>query len=102
MTPDEMQAVVDAVDAVMGRRMEEVYGELELVKQQVGEALEQFRATAEVLHSNDLAVMAQLARVEGDGAREVVEIANDRWRRFVMGECERMGLKVVVPKGGAT
>lgn len=98
MTNDEMQAVIEAVNEVMGRRMEEVYGEIEALKQAVQDAVQGITATAQVLHDNDTALMAKLMQNEGSVAGEVVERAADAWRDFVVAEGKKLGLRLVVAK----
>lgn len=98
MTPEEVQAVADVVEIAIGRRMEEVYGELEAVKEQVREAIEHVRATAEVLHDNDTALMAHLQAGSGGEAAGLVIQVSESWERFLKSEMARLGWKVQVPK----
>lgn len=104
MTGDEIEAIADVVqqtvDRIIAQRMEEVYGNIETMRQEVRDAVEQIRDTAQVLHDNDVTVMAELARVRGDGGREYVEQVAESWRRFVVHEAEQLGFRVMVPKGG--
>lgn len=106
MTPDEFQQVVDALDVAIGRRMEEVYATIEELRGEVArlqtstaDAVEQFVATAQVLHDNDTAIMGEMSRVKGEEPTQFTEQVAGAWRRFVMAEAKELGLRVVVPKG---
>lgn len=98
MTPDDLAQVADAVDRVIGQRMEQVYGTIEELRQEVADAVTAFNQTANVLNENDIAVMAQMAKAEGDEVAGFMERANDSWRRFIIGEAKQLGIKIMVDK----
>lgn len=98
MTPDEIAQVADAVEEIVGRRMEEVYAVVEDLRQQVADAVQSVNATAQVLHDNDTALMARLMKDEGSAPAEFIETAAEGWRRFVEGEAKRLGVKIMVAK----
>lgn len=98
MTPDEMQAVVAAVEEVMARRLEEVFGTIEGLRQDVADAISQVQATAQVLVDNDSAIMGQMMVARADEVAGLVGAVSDAWQRFVRAEAEVLGWRVVVPK----
>lgn len=101
LTPDDLEVIASAVDEVLGRRLEQVYADLEGLQEQLGEAVSGFNATAQVLHDNDTVVMAEMARVRGDGAGEYATNVVESWRRFIVHEAEELGMRVLpamVPK----
>lgn len=99
MTPDEITQIADAVEEIVGRRMEEVYATIEELRQGVADAVVSVNATAQVLHDNDTAIMARLMQDEGSAPAEFIETAAEGWRRFVVGEAKRLGVKIMVAKG---
>lgn len=98
MTSDEMRAVVAAVEEVMARRLEEVYGTIEGLRQDVADAVQQVRDTAQVLVDNDTALMGQVMARDGDEVAGFVARVGDSWARFIRAEAEVLGWRVVVPK----
>lgn len=95
MTPDEVQVIANLI----GERMEQVYGEIEVLKGAVREAVEMLQQTAQVLHDNDVAIMGQLSIARGDQVAKFVGGVSDSWERFIKVEAEALGLKIMVPKG---
>lgn len=98
MTPEDIvEALVPVIERAIARRMEEVFGVIE-------ELREQFHATIGVMDGNDQAIIAALQEVrgavtgEGGQVGEVMKLAAESWERFVKGEAEKLGMKVVVPK----
>lgn len=93
-----LKDISPALKEVIGERMEEVYAVIEDLRQDVATAVEQVRDTAQVLHDNDVALMARLQQAEGDPVAGFAARVNESWERFIRGECEQMGWRIVVPK----
>ena len=98
MDQSEVTEVVDAlvpvIEGAIARRMEEVYGVLE-------ELREQFQATVAVLDGNDHAIITEVQRLRGSGGEQVAETitkAAEAWERFVVTEARHIGLQVIRPK----
>jgi hypothetical protein len=84
MTPDEVQTIVEVIDTAIRTRMEEVYGELEALKQQVRDAT---HAIGETLLTNDETMVTQMTA-----------LADGSWRRFIETEARALGLRIVKEK----
>lgn len=98
MTPEQVvDALVPVIERAIGRRMEEVYGTLEQLR-------EEFQQTINVMDGNDQAIVAALqeirGKISGEGYQvaEVLAKAGESWERFVRAEAEKLGLKVITPK----
>ena len=98
MDQTEVTEVVDAlipvIEGAIARRMEEVYGVLE-------ELREQFQATVTVLDGNDHIIIAEVQRLRESGGEQVAETvakAAEAWERFVVAEAKHIGLQVIRPK----
>lgn len=96
----DIEQVVEAIEGVLASRMEEVYGNIEALRQEVAEAVIGIRDTAQVLHDNDIAIMARFAETQGSVPAEFTRAAAGAWERFVRQEAEQLGWRVIVPKGG--
>lgn len=86
MTPEQ---IVEAVAPIVERAVDQLRAEMQ--------------ATVEVLAGNDDALVAEIQRLRGSGGEQVAEVltkAGEAWERFVRAEAEKLGLKVIVPKGG--
>lgn len=98
MTPEQIvEVLVPVIEGAIARRMEEVYGTLEVLR-------EEFQQTINVMDGNDHAIIAAVQElrgvVTGEGyiVEEVVKRAAESWERFVRSEAEKLGLKMLVPK----
>lgn len=93
-----MNILVPVIERAMERRDVGVYAAIDQLRGEV-------QATIEVMDGNDQAIISALqeirGQVTGDGAQvaEVLKLAAESWERFVRGEAEKLGLKVIVPKG---
>lgn len=87
MNEQEMEQVITAIDMVMGRRMEEVYGELEKLR---GE----FQTTINVMDQSIMAIISRMQETtpENVGVAEFMESAGAAWERFIRREAEILGL----------
>lgn len=89
-----VDTLVPVIERAIGRRMEEVYGAIEQLR-------EEFQQSVTVLDGNDHALVAEIQRLRGSGGEQVAEVlaqAGEAWERFVRGEAEKLGLKVITPK----
>lgn len=98
MSPDEIAQVAEVIDIAIAQRMEQVYGVIEELRQQVSDAVESVNATAQVLHDNDTALMAKMMADQGNVPAEFTVFAAEAWQRFVVAEAKELGLRIVVPK----
>lgn len=102
MTTSEeiVDVLVPVIERAIARRLEAVYGAIEQLR-------EEFQQSVTVLDGNDQAVIAVVqelrGKVTGEGMQvaEVLAKAGESWERFVRGEAEKLGLKVIVPKASA-
>lgn len=92
-----VEVLVPVIEGAIARRMEEVYGTLEVLR-------EEFQQTINVMDGNDHAIIAAVqelrGQITGEGyiVEEVVKRAGESWERFVRSEAEKLGLKFIVPK----
>lgn len=84
-------AVKGVVDQVLGERLEQVYTDLQAIR-------EQFEHTVQTLDGNDHAILAELRARLGDPVGELTVLAEQAWERHVRAEGERIGLKPVLVK----
>lgn len=103
MEPDEITQIVsavaeavkplvrDTVDEAIRARMEEVYGVLE-------ELREGFLGTVQVLDGNDQALVGEIQKWKQSPPAEMLAIAATSWERFIRGEVEALGMRMVAPK----
>lgn len=92
MDQDDFTKIIAAVDEVMGRRLEDVYGAIEQLRAE-------FSATIGVMDDNDNVILGEVKRLTGAGAGEVAREAVDAWERFIRNEAKVLGLRVIAPKG---
>lgn len=98
MRPEDIvEVIAPIVEQAIASRVTEIYEVIEDLRQG-------FQATVGVLDGNDQAIIAALqevkAKVTGEGYQvaEVLKKSAESWDRFVRGEAEKLGWKVVVPK----
>ena len=87
----DVEAIIGAVDEVVGRRLEQVYASIEQLR-------EEFYATTQVLDGNDHAVVAEVQRMKQEGPAVLLATVEESWSHYIKGEAERLGMKVMVPK----
>lgn len=94
----DVTGVVDALLPVIERAIARLRSEVE---ESIEQLREEMRATVEVLDGNDHALVGEIQRLRGSGGEQVAEVlasAGAAWERFVKGEAEKLGLKVIAPK----
>lgn len=87
----DLEAIVGAVNEIIGRRLEEVYGAIEQMR-------EEFTQTVTVLDGNDTALLGEIRKMSGMTPAEVLKEAGESWERYVKGEAANLGLRIVAPK----
>jgi hypothetical protein len=100
LEPDDITQVIEAVDTILARRMEEVYGVLEDLREQV-------HGSITMLNGNDQALVSEILSLKGGLAAEWNQSSEEAWRRFVEVQARELGIipakitakKIVVKKG---
>lgn len=86
------RAVVDVLYPIIEREFASVRMEVEQLRQEVFD-------TVQVLQGNDNALVGELQKIKGSTVAELLQEAGESWARFVKGEAENLGMRVVVAKG---
>lgn len=87
------RAVVDVLYPIIEREFASVRTEIDQLRQEIYD-------TVQVLQGNDTALVGELQKVKGSTVAEVLQEAGESWARFVKGEAENLGMRVVVAKKG--
>lgn len=89
LEPQDIELIADTayqvVQRVIGERMEQVYGVLEEIR-------EQMQATVGVLNGNDEALLAEIRKVQHATPAEVLTQAGESWERFITNEAKVLGI----------
>lgn len=82
LTADDIATIAEVIDTAVRARMEEVFGELEALKEQVRDAVQRMAG----------------ADIDSVLVTEVTARADESWRRFIETEAKHLGLVIVRPK----
>jgi len=88
---DDIAAIVSAVNENIARRLEDVYGAIEQMR-------EEFHQTITVMDGNDMAIVGELQKMKAMPTPEVLKEAGESWERYVRGEAKHLGLRIIAPK----
>jgi hypothetical protein len=97
ITPEEIEAVVAAIDARLGDRVATLVTErMGDIHQTLEQLRDEFTQTVGVLEGNDTILLSEIRRV---GQPESQLVAGEAWTRFVRQEATALGLVFMAPKG---
>lgn len=86
------RAVVDVLYPIIEREFASIREEIDQLRAEIYD-------TVQVLQGNDNALVGELQKMKGSTVAEVLQEAGESWARFVKGEAENLGMRVVMAKG---
>lgn len=95
LTEEEFRQIIAGVDVAMGKRLEEVYGAIEQLR-------EEFQATINVIDGSIMSIIGWLQEREDPEVKEFSDGFQGAWDRLVKMEAERLGLIIDATKRART